>query len=161
MPLVAVGLRREVELGSSLVPAAPAASPRGGRRRRPWTAPALNAVGALPAGCPARLPAAFPQKRGERGVGGLRERKKRKEKEKKKKRDDESDFPSESLGVHVLKAWNQFSVAAPPPLPLPRLLWRDGDTGHVTAGAAPGPSCGISRADRGWVNLASRAAGFC
>lgn len=99
--------------------------------------------------------------------------------------------------VHVLKAWNQFNVAAsplPPPTPPPttprplrpaaaaakaaaagrRHGARDG-LGAARAPrpprahwlrrrrwlGAPGPSCGINGADRGLINLASRAAGFC
>lgn len=101
-------LRREDELGPSPVPAAPGAAPRGGRRRRPWTAPALNAVGALQP-LPGRAPGRAHRNAGRQGRGTAEGEKKEKE----KKRDDESDFPSESLSVHVLKAWNQFSVAAP------------------------------------------------
>lgn len=109
-----MGLRREAELGFSLLPALPAAAPRGGRRRRPWTAPALNAVGALPARCPERLPAALPEKRGERGVGRLSGKKRKGKGEGGKKGETTSQIflPKASVSTSSKHGTN---LASPPP----------------------------------------------
>lgn len=126
----AFGCRGTAERGLRWAPASsrlPRPLPRGAEAPQALDSSRFERRRGAASRLPGQAPGRAPRKAGREGRGAAEGEKKRKKREK-KKRDDESDFPSESLSVHVLKAWNQFSVAAPPALPLPRLLRRAGDT---------------------------------